>query len=105
MPATATTPAKAPKILPAKTTPLIDTVVKPTPIGAARYQDGDIITLLSPTNPKKVGSQTHGRFKLYGSKPGDTTTVGAFLKAGGHRIDLPWDSNPKRGFIRIDKAQ
>lgn len=60
------------------------------------------IILLVKDNPKKIGSATRERFKLYGNKVGEGPTVHEFMEAGGERVDLPWDSDPKRNFIRLE---
>lgn len=46
-------------------------------------------------NPKREGTEAHARYALYK----DGMTVGAYLKVGGQRSDLAWDS--KREFIKI----
>lgn len=53
------------------------------------------IALLVKENPKRKGSASHKRFALY--RNGMTTD--AFLKAGGTRSDLRWDTAHK--FIAI----
>lgn len=71
---------------------------KPAPTGkrgpAPEYADHLKITAVI-ANPKREGSAAHARFALY--KEG--MTVGEFLKAGGTRADLAWDS--KREHIKI----
>lgn len=46
-------------------------------------------------NPKRAGSKTHERFKLY--KTG--MSVGDFLKAGGQMADISYDVD--KGFIKV----
>jgi hypothetical protein len=46
-------------------------------------------------NPKRSGSEAHQRFALYRSG----MTVGEFLKLGGTKNDLRWDT--KHHFIKI----
>ena len=58
------------------------------------------IILLVEDNPKKPGSDTRERFKLY-KRGVKGMTVHEFLTAGGKRVDLPWDSDPKREFIKL----
>lgn len=60
-----------------------------------RYADDAVITMKVDKNPKQVGSAAHTRFAFY--KNG--IKVGQFLKAGGSRADLSWDT--KKGFIEI----
>jgi len=74
------------------------------PAKLGKYLDTDTIEVLVDANPKKIGSASRARFALYGGGKGHKTTVGEFLKAGGHRIDLPWDSAPTRKFIAIRRA-
>lgn len=51
------------------------------------------IKVKAKENPKRPGTESHTRFKLYGR----CKTVGSFLKAGGTRRDLAWDFD--KGFI------
>ena len=55
----------------------------------------EIIIVLVKDNPKRPGSASFDRFALY--KQG--MTVDEYLKAGGQRSDLRWDSD--RNFIKI----
>jgi len=61
----------------------------------AANADGDAIKVLAKENPKRAGSESFKRFALYTKNK----TVGAFLKAGGSRSDLRYDSEHK--FISI----
>ncbi len=61
----------------------------------AANADGDVIKVLAKENPKRAGSESFKRFALYAKNK----TVGAFLKAGGSRSDLRYDSEHK--FISI----
>ena len=56
-----------------------------------------VIKVLVAKNPKRPTSAAGQRFDLY--KPG--MTVGEFLKAGGWRADINWDT--KQGFIEVVK--
>lgn len=72
--------------------------VTPAAVKASRaptFGAAQVVTVVSPVNPKKPGSQAHARFALYVS--GQSVAVN--LKAGVRRDDLAWDS--KRGFIII----
>jgi hypothetical protein len=93
--------AKTATATPAATTPA---EIAPAP-KPGRYRDDDVITVLVDNNPKKEGSKSRERFKLYGPK-GATITVSDFLKAAGPvgRGDLPWDSDPRRKFISITRG-
>ena len=62
---------------------------------AGKYGETCKITVLAKENPKKTGSSSHKRFELYGK----CKTVADFLKAGGLRCDLSWDSSRK--FIKV----
>jgi len=53
------------------------------------------ITVKAKENPKRKGSASYDRFKLYDK----SETVGDFLKKGGTRKDLDWDS--EKGFIKF----
>ena len=55
-----------------------------------------VITVLSEGNPKRVGSASFERFKLYRT----AMTVGDFLRAGGKREDISWHRNHK--YIKLD---
>ncbi len=46
-----------------------------------------IIKLLVDENPKRVGTKSHERFKLYTNG----MTVYSFISAGGTRADVNWD--------------
>lgn len=58
-------------------------------------KDGKI-TVLAEKNPKREGTESYDRFKLY--KTG--MTVAAFLDKGGKSIDLSYDA--KKGYIKVD---
>ncbi len=62
---------------------------------AGAFSDNSIIKLLVDKNPKRFGSKSYDRFNMYK----DGMKVKDFLKAGGMREDLRWDSD--RGFIEI----
>ena len=95
----------------AKTTAVVKPTVKANPAAApakkaattktstrgrtAANADDDVIKLLAKENPKRAGSASFKRFALYSK----VKTVGAFLKAGGSRSDLRYDSEHK--FISI----
>jgi hypothetical protein len=64
-------------------------------VRAATYPETAKITVLVKENPKREGSAAYGRFALYGKN----RTVGAFLAAGGARIDLSYDA--ARGYVAI----
>lgn len=57
----------------------------------AANADGDAIKVLAKENPKRAGSASFKRFALYAKNK----TVGAFLKAGGTRADLRYDTEHK----------
>ena len=61
----------------------------------AELADDTAITLLQASNPKRVGSESHGRYELYRK----SKTIGAYLAAGGRRGDLKWDTD--HGYIRL----
>jgi hypothetical protein len=98
---TPTPTTTSPKTSTTAKTPTAPKTTTTTPAKVGRYLDTDTIEVLVD-NPKKVGSASRARFDHYGTK-GSTTTVGEFLKAGGHRIDLPWDA--QRKFIKISRAR
>jgi hypothetical protein len=68
----------------------------------ARYHNDDIVECLVE-NPKKPGSKTYERFKLYGP-PGSKRTVGELRSLGIQPQDLPWDSDGRRKFIRVTRG-
>lgn len=53
------------------------------------------IRLLRKDNPKRPGTKSRDRFALYR----DGMSVAEFLKAGGKRADISWDT--KHGFIEV----
>lgn len=53
----------------------------------ARYQDDQVISVLSSENPRREGTHGHANFKLY--KTG--MTVGEYRAAGGASNHLMWD--------------
>lgn len=55
-----------------------------------------VITVLSEGNPKRPGSASFERFKLYRTG----MTVGDFLRGGGKREDISWDRNHE--YIKLD---
>lgn len=59
--------------------------------------DSHVIRLLTASNPKKPGSESHVRFAYYS----DGMTVGQYLALGGRRPDLVWDTD--KGFIRTEE--
>ena len=61
-----------------------------------RTDDDQTITLLVTENPKREGSASRERFRLYRTG----MTVKEYLQAGGSRADLRWDS--QHNFIRLD---
>lgn len=61
----------------------------------ARYLPEMKIKVLVGENPKRDGTQAHKMFALYEK----CATVEDFIKKGGSRADLSWDS--KHGFIKI----
>ena len=63
----------------------------------SQFADGDKIKVLVKKNPKRPGGAAHALFDLY--KPG--MTVAEFLKAGGWRADIRWDTKQK--FIEVGK--
>jgi hypothetical protein len=65
------------------------------------YPDTAKIVLLTKdgANPKRPGSEAHGRFSAYGK--GDVTVAEA-LKAGATYADLSWDVG--HGFIKVEKV-
>lgn len=65
----------------------------------ATYTSDMIIYVLADKNPKRPGTATFERFKLYRTG----MTVGEFIKAGGLNVDLIWDAAEGRKFIRIEK--
>jgi hypothetical protein len=65
---------------------------------APQFADGMKITEVV-ANPKREGTSAHARFSLY--KAG--MTVGEYLKAGGTRSDLAWDTDARRNFVKIGK--
>lgn len=85
--------AKAPE----KTaTPAKKTTAKAAPAKASRGRtatngDAEAIKLIVKDNPKRPGSASFKRFALYAK----SKTVGAFLKAGGSRADLRYDTEHK----------
>lgn len=60
-----------------------------------KYNPGDVITILSPKNPKRPETQAFATFSKYQ----DGMTVEQALSAGIPRADLSWDNC--HGFIRI----
>ena len=70
----------------------------------------DVIRLLRNENPKKLGSKSRLRFACYR----DGMTVAQYVdavrvrlgsdQAKGCLLDLQWDSDPKRSFIRIERG-
>ena len=58
---------------------------------APEHDDGDAIKILVKDNPKREGSAAHKRFELYRKH----NTVATFLKAGGTRSDLRYDTEHK----------
>ena len=62
---------------------------------AKAAQDDRAITLLATENPKRPGSASFDRFALYQTG----MTIAEYLKAGGQRSDIRWDSD--RGFIAL----
>lgn len=69
---------------------------KKAPVGRVGvHADGAAITLIVKENPKREGSDSHKRFALYSKHK----TVAAFLKAGGSRSDLRYDTEHK--YIKI----
>lgn len=76
---------------------------RPRPIAATvssreATTDARVIRILSETNPKRPGTSAHERFAKYR----DGMTVAEFLRAGGTRGDISWDT--ERGFVRLDDA-
>ena len=70
----------------------------PAPAKAGRaptYPGAAVITVVA-ANPKSGASRA--RYALYGT-PGATTTVAAYIAAGGRRADIAWDA--ARGFITV----
>lgn len=63
------------------------------------YPDTAKIVLLTPEgkNPKRPGSEAHGRFNAYGA---GGVTVADALKAGATYADLSWDVG--HGFIKVE---
>ena len=59
------------------------------------FEEDQKITVLVKENPKREGSNGHKTFSLYKKH----NTVGSFLKAGGTRADLRWDT--AKEFIKI----
>jgi hypothetical protein len=69
----------------------------------------DVIRLKVRANPKQVGSKAYQRFALYR----DGMTVGQYIYVIRNRfgdneaikclLDLQWDSDPKRAFIRLER--
>jgi len=59
--------------------------------------DERTIKLNVTENPKRPGTTAHKRFGFYK----DGQTIHDFIKAGGTRGDISWDSDPKRAFITI----
>ena len=66
---------------------------------APTHSDDAKITILTEDkkNPKREGTAAHARFALYR----DGMTVAEFIKAGGTRADLAWDSAASRGLVKI----
>jgi hypothetical protein len=57
------------------------------------------ITVIAEANPKRPNSAAYAYFGKYGGMRGHTTTVSAFLKAGGRRVDIRWDF--EHGYITL----
>ena len=64
--------------------------------GAAKHAGSAALTWSSKAPAAKKGAAAI-RYAAYKG----TTTVDAYLAAGGTRADLAWDSTPSRGFITI----
>jgi lipoprotein-anchoring transpeptidase ErfK/SrfK len=60
-----------------------------------RFLDDQVVTYVAAENPKREGTDTHERFKLYSKGK----TVSQLLGAGVRREDLIWDV--KKGFVEI----
>lgn len=75
---------------------------RPQPVAPVRSNealtDGRIIRVLATENPKRAGTKSHERWKLYR----DGITIAEYLRNGGTRGDLQWDQ--ERGFIKVDPA-
>lgn len=74
---------------------------RPVPVAPPRstttlQSDDRVIRVLVTENPKRVGSKSHDRFRLYR----DGMSVGDYIRAGGSMADLVWDS--QRSFIRVE---
>jgi hypothetical protein len=65
---------------------------------ARLFTDDQQIVVLSKENPKREGSDAHGRFELY-TRGKKGMTVKQALAAGVSSGDLKWDSD--KGFIKI----
>lgn len=91
--ATAKTAPKTAEKAPAKSAPKI--AAKSDGSGrrgrAPGHGDADTIKMLVKDNPKREGSAAYKRFELYRKH----ATVATFLKAGGTRSDLRYDSEHK----------
>jgi hypothetical protein len=61
-------------------------------------RDNRVISYVAERNPKRPGSATHERFKLY--EVG--ITVETAIARGVTRSDVSWDA--RQGFIRLDRA-
>lgn len=80
-------------------TPTVKQAAKKAPVKASterrgrapEHADGDAIRLLVKENPKRKSSAAYKRFELYRKH----STVAAFLKAGGDRTDLRYDTEHK----------
>lgn len=69
----------------------------------------DVIRLLREENPKRVGSKSYLRFNCYRDRITVSQYIDAIRNALGNvkekkcLLDLQWDSDPKRDFIRIER--
>ena len=101
---TTPTPAPEPATGPVATTKEKPTMAKAKTTAATRgrkpnISDGAKIVVLAGENPKREGSEAHGRFALYRSG----MKVSTFIEKGGRRIDLAYDA--AKEYIRIDDPE